>query len=66
MERLEVCWKQLKLTTEEEADIVVDEQILLEELRRGKNSIIRQVHIERYIYKEVLRSTMAKAWRTTN
>lgn len=65
MEGLEKRWKQLKLTTEEENDIVVDEELLFEELRKGKNSVIGKVHTNRYINKEVLCSTMAKAWRTT-
>lgn len=65
MEGLEESWKQLKLTTEEENDIAVDDKILLEELRKGKNSIIEKGHTDRYINKDVLRSTIAKAWRTT-
>lgn len=41
------------------------DELLLEELRNGKNSIIEKVHIDRYINKEVLWSTMVEAWRTT-
>lgn len=65
IEGLKESWKQLKLTTEEENDIVVDDEILLEKLRKGKNNIIEKVHTNRYINKDVLRSTIAKAWRTT-
>lgn len=65
IEGLKECCKKLKLTTDEKNDIVVGDELLLEELRKGKNSIIEKVHIDHYVNKEVLRSTMVEAWRTT-
>lgn len=63
MESLEERWKHLRLSTEEESNIVVDEEAVLEELRKGENSRIGKVHTEHSISKEVLRTTMEKAWR---
>lgn len=65
MDGLEERWKQLKLSMEEEIDIVVDEETLLEELRKGENSTIAKIHIDRHINQEVLNSTMSKVWKTT-
>lgn len=53
-------WKQLKLSTEEENDIIADDDALLKELRKGENSIIGTIHIDRHISMDVLRTTMAK------
>lgn len=63
MESLEEQWKHLRLSTEEESNIVVDEEAVLEELRKGENSLIGKVHTEHSISKEVLRTTTEKAWR---
>lgn len=66
MDELEVHWKQLNLSTEEDADILVDRVALVEELKKGENSLIGKLHTDRHISKEILKNTMAKAWETTS
>lgn len=62
MKGLEEHWKQLKLSIEEEIDIVVNEGALLQELWNGDNNLIAKVHTDRYISKVVLQTTMTKVW----
>lgn len=60
MDNLESKWKQLNLSIEEDIDIVMDEGIVMEEIRKGKNSIIGKLHLNWTINKEVLHSTLSK------
>lgn len=63
-EGLEDRWKQLCLSSKEESDIIVQEDVLLEEIKKGDNSVLEKLYVDRSISREVLRTTMAKAWRT--
>lgn len=54
MKGLESQWKQLRLPSEEDKYIIVDEIALEEGIRKGGNSIIRKLHVERPIDREVL------------
>lgn len=56
----------INLSIEEETDIIIDEEALLDELKKGENSLIGKLQTERYISKDVLRNTMVKAWKTTS
>lgn len=57
---MEEKWKQLNLSTYEGNEIVINEDLLLEKLRLGNNSLIARLHLNYSINKEVLRSTMFK------
>lgn len=65
MESLKHRWKQLNLSSDEDNENLVDDNIVLEEIRKGKNSIIGKLHAIRNISNEVIRTTMLKVWKTT-
>lgn len=52
------------MSSEEDKYIIVDEIALEEGIRKGGNSIIRKLHVERPIDGEVLYTTIMKAWKT--
>lgn len=66
MDDLEEHWKQLNLSSKEATNIIVKEDVLLEELKKGKSSLIEKLHSEHIISKDILRSTMMRAWKTTS
>lgn len=63
MESLESRWQQLLLSSEEDYDILVDEQALTKSLRKGENCLLGKLHMERPINQKIIRNTMAKAWK---
>lgn len=46
MDGLEDRWKQLKLSNEEDNEIVVNEAVVMEKIKKGKNSIIGKLHMD--------------------
>lgn len=64
MEGLKTRRQQLKFSLEEDCDILVHGQALEEGIKKGENNIIGKLHVECFINKDVLRTTMAKAWKT--
>lgn len=65
MENLEEKWWQLKLTDIESNEILIEEDFVQEEIKKEVNSLVRKLHSERFINKEVLKNTMVKVWRTS-
>lgn len=65
MDNLKDRWQHLTLTEVEGDEVNVDEQKLGEEAKRGELSIVGKVMVERTINREVIRSIMAKAWKTS-
>lgn len=63
MESLESRWQRLPLSTEEDNEIVVTHEQLTEEIKKGENSLIGKLHVERTIGKEIVRKTMGKIWK---
>lgn len=63
MENLESRWQQLLLSSDEDYDILVDEQSLTKSLKKGETCLIGKLHMERPINKKIIRNTMAKAWK---
>lgn len=61
MEVLEDGWKQLQFFSKEEQDIIVIEDALLEEIYKRENSVLGKLQVNRFISREVLKTTMAKA-----
>lgn len=66
METLETKWKQLKLSIEEDNEIQLDENAIQAKIHKGKNSIISKLHMDQKISKEIVHTTMSKAWKPTN
>lgn len=65
IEKLKDRWKNLTFTEVEDEDVIVNEQWLDEEIQKGKLSLVGRLFVERSVNKEVLRSTMAKVWKTS-
>lgn len=65
METLEDKWKHFTLTELEGEEIFVNEQLIAKEIKRGENSIVEKLLVERKVNREIIRSTMSKAWKTT-
>lgn len=59
MNSLENRWKQLKLSNEEDDEIVVNEAVVMEKIKKGKNSIIGKLHMDQTITKEVMQYNMS-------
>lgn len=54
MESLESKWQQLQLTSEEDKELILDENKLLKEIEKEKHSIIGKLLMDRSINKEVI------------
>lgn len=65
MESLEKRWEHLRLTSDENNEIVVEDEILLKGIKKGKNSIIGKLHVDLSIGKDIIRNTMMKIWKTS-
>lgn len=46
--------------------IIVNVDMLMEEINKGKTSISGKLQVERVISKEIIRSSMMKTWKITN
>lgn len=62
---LEDKWKDFKLTETEEEEIKVNETLLADETKRGEFCLIGKLVADKIINKEVIRTTMSKARKTT-
>lgn len=65
MEKLQDRWKNLILIEVEDEEVNINEQLLAKEVKKEELSIVEKLLVERIVNKEVLRSTMAKVWKTT-
>lgn len=65
MENLEIRWRKLNLSNEEENEIIVDIGMLMKENKKGKKHTIGKLHADRSISKEIIRNTMLEIWRTS-
>lgn len=57
--------QHLTLTEVEGEEVQVNEQRIVEEAKRGKLRVVGKLTVERTVSKEVIKSTMAKAWKTS-
>lgn len=65
MESLECRWQKLNLSNEEDSEIIVNEGKLVEEVNKGKKSIIGNLYADRTISKEIISNSMLKIWKTS-
>lgn len=54
---LENQWQQLKLTKEEDNEILIDEELLVEGIKKGDNNIVEKLHSDQTISKEIICTT---------
>lgn len=64
MENLAEKWQHLMLMEEEDKAIIVYEQRLAEESKKGDLSLVGKPHTDRPISKKVILNTMRKVWIT--
>lgn len=55
MESLERRWQQLNLTNDEDNEIIVEDELLIKEPKKGKYNIFGKLQLEQSISKETLR-----------
>lgn len=60
MEELEAIWQRLNLTYDEGVLIKVADEKLGEEIRKVDNCLVRKIHLDRAISREVLQTIMQK------
>lgn len=65
MEELEWIWQRLNLTSDEVEEIKVADEKLEEEIQKGDHCLVRKIHMERSIKRDVLQTTMQKVWQTS-
>lgn len=63
---MESRWQKLKLASEKDNEIVVEDEHLLKEIKKEKNSIIGKLLVERSIGKDIIRNTIGKIWKTSS
>ncbi|XP_059458415.1 uncharacterized protein LOC132188014 [Corylus avellana] len=64
-EELSKMWNKLRLSEEEESDVVVQEDVLEEGVNRGSNCLVGRLIVDRVIAKSTVRGMLMRRWRPT-
>lgn len=64
-EELSKVWNRLRLSEEEESDVVVQEEVLEEGVNRGYNCLVGRLIVDRVIAKNTVRGMLIRRWRPT-
>lgn len=62
MDNLHNLWSNLRLSEEEDAAIVIEEDVVSEVKRKGDCSLIGKIWNDRQFGKQVVESTLTKIW----